>query len=85
MIGKGIHRILFANCRLTKDDCGRVTQEQKSINISGNFQISWMYNSADLPVTTIYPGNNSGGAGEMVTYTCHPQKLLNTAIGTEIL
>jgi RHS repeat-associated protein len=56
-----------------------VTQERKAITGSGNFQTSWTYNSADLPVTMIYPGNNNYGAGETVTFTYHPQMLLNTA------
>jgi hypothetical protein len=30
----------------------------------------------------IYPGNNSSGAGETVTFTYNPQMLLNTAIGS---
>jgi RHS repeat-associated protein len=67
----------------TYDARGRMASERKTITDSGTFLTQWTYNSADLPVTMIYPGNNTGGAGETVTTTYLPQGLVNTVIGTE--
>jgi YD repeat-containing protein len=58
------------------DEHGRTLEETRVIG-SDTFKTAWTYNSADLPATMTYPGNNSGGSGELVTYNYHPQMLVN--------
>ena len=64
------------------DARGRVTSETKVVSGGGTFKTEWGYNSADLLAWMKYPGNNTGGTGEQVNYTYHPQMLVDTAIGT---
>jgi RHS repeat-associated protein len=66
----------------TYDSRGRMTSELKDITGGGTFLTQWGYNSADLVTSMIYPGNNSGGAGETVTFTYYNQILLDRVDGT---
>jgi hypothetical protein len=50
-----------------------MTSETKMIGNGNTFLIQWSYNSADLVTTMTYPGNNTGGAGETVSYTYYKQ------------
>jgi RHS repeat-associated protein len=40
---------------------------------------TWTYNSADLPVDMVYPGNDTGGAGSQIRFTYLNQMAVNTA------
>jgi RHS repeat-associated protein len=63
------------------DARGRMIQESKVITGAGTFVTQWGYNSADLVIWMKYPGNNSGGVGEQVNYTYHPQMALASVAG----
>jgi RHS repeat-associated protein len=64
------------------DSRGRVSQEIQVISGSGTFTTQWGYNSADQVSWMKYPENGSGGLGEQVNYTYHPQGALDTAINS---
>ena len=65
----------------TYDTRGRLTREQKVVGTTDRFLTQWGYNSADLTTQMTYPGGNNYQAGEVVSFTYHPQILLNTATG----
>ncbi len=62
----------------TYDTRGRVTQETKGINGGGTFTTQWGYDSLDRVTWMKYPGGNTGGLGEQVTYTYTAQGALNS-------
>ncbi len=59
------------------DERGRVTSETKAISGPGSFKTQYAYNSADMMTSMTYPGNNSNGAGETVTFGYNRQMALN--------
>ena len=60
----------------TFDQCDRTTRERKSITDSGSFTSQWEYNSADMVISMVNPGGNSGQAGENLRFAYHPQGAL---------
>jgi RHS repeat-associated protein len=63
------------------DTRGRLYYESKAITGSGTFLTQWSYNSADLVDSMTYPGDNAGNAGEVVSFSYHPQLLVNGVTG----
>jgi RHS repeat-associated protein len=64
------------------DTRGRAFYESKAITGSGTFLTQWTYNQADLVATMTYPGDNAGNTGEVITYSYHPQLLVNAVTGS---
>jgi RHS repeat-associated protein len=55
------------------DARGQLAVQQNVINGSGTFKTLYGYNSAGMLATMTYPGNNTGGTDETVSYTYLPQ------------
>ncbi len=66
------------------DARGRMTEEKKIITDGGTFLTQWTYFSNDQVESITYPGNASGGAGEVVNYTYLPQGTLDTVKNSAI-
>ncbi len=59
---------------------GRLIRATNTVNspTGGTFTTQSTYNSANQPVTMTYPGNSTGGSGEIVRYGYHPQGSLDS-------
>lgn len=66
------------------DARGRMTEEKKIITGGGTFLTQWTYFSNDQVESITYPGNNTGGSGEVVNYTYLPQGTLDTVKNSAI-
>ncbi len=62
------------------DNRGQVIAERKVVG-SEVFYTRWGYNAAGLQSWIRYPGGNAGQSGERVSYTYHPQMLVNNVVG----
>ncbi len=64
------------------DNRGQMIAERKVVG-SEVFYTRRGYNAAGLPGWIRYPGGNTGQSGERVSYTYHPQMLVNSVVGSD--
>jgi RHS repeat-associated protein len=60
------------------DPRGRVVEETKTVTGVSSFRSAWSYTSADLLAGQVYPADASGGLGESLTFSYHPQAALKS-------